>query len=1159
MRDNNELNSNASDETEKPEHSSVMHGDELIGLSNRLNDRQHELILTPDSFHELFGQLHSNDETIAFKIHEDKFRAEFLTVWPIIRDPDLFEAIASLLIKNIIALRNIALFTRIVTCSPTMRYFLDEIRFKLDQGEGEVLFDYLGLHPMHAPRPERTQPFTERDHVLIITDVVSTGTLVQEMRDHVTKDGANVVGHIALFQAQYVDTAGLECRFILRDLPTKEPRSTNSSNFHALFDAKLQHLIDDQGNVLTEDRRQINKSIRIDRTTVFPSTEGFCPPELVPKLEFDTILRAKSRDELLTMGTFISNDKWISLAFDIEKLLNECATDISDEVFRIFDDGHRESQRHQRKPIRCIVTTPGRDNRIFAIFLKSILAEYYDVRIVLIPRGERYSERYSYFTPSILNPPEDGHVFLCLATVSTSEKLRALSAYLASCGVDCITAVTLIDRMNASSGSFLARVLNLQSGSSTNNGNAQSKPTHDAMTPAAFYYTSLFKIHDVSTEDMMRGSHLAQNAIAKYRKTCNIAFYVGQARNELKYFNSIDISHATFNHRTTLYLSGIPAFTNTLTESGLDPSSVPEAVAYALCLRRVIEDRSFEELCSLLVMPTGKEMTYALVRLAMLDAGLLKLNGEFRPVCEELIAKISQIEGDKRKLVQDSEVFGPDATDSLFRSHLQSIHDLCEEQERCIRVLVFLSAPKPMEGLSDRARQAINEILSLDNETDLVTAFMSSARQSFLWAVTLFLNAMDLRDDLAETAREFARRLTYEIDGETNNSPTETIQGQMLRLARKDGDVEYNLDFLNDVGQYLDTFDLYFGGHWNEATEFSMPAILSSIERLLYPESRIRHSFQFKWVSKVDSVLKKDVIDPFIQDHGQTPFIISFRNRKRMDNLRFSLTSFLKASGDLERAAPLIQRLLISASIYDAGNNYFLTTQEGRSAFQEDLQDIQDLVQSIRETYQLTVADFDRLTAIKERIIANIWAPNADGVCESSLYGLLEDQVFPIKQAIEDAIRYANETINDETGSAEFWSPDRIEYQNVADDVEVLGDRDLIVRAIENALENILHQLNDGLVNAKSEQIAKIRVLREISMGIKQIKIAVFTYGKQYNNAPDGRISTWQSQSKQLGRYSGEFTYVGLDAPEEGALATISVAESPFRVISQSTDGGTKR
>lgn len=1130
-----------------------------------------DMILTPRRLKELYGHedAHLFDDAV-FKVNEGgEYQNEFLTVWPIIRTPKLLNDIAKTLAARLMRMRQRTQFNRIVTCSPTMRYVMEEISHILP-AKADVTFEYLGLHPMQGMDLVASRPFSERDHVAIITDVVSSGELLREMINVVGGARATVVGSLAMFRTRYLDAD--ELAGVPRFESVRSSSLSRDNQNNSLFQANL---------LVREGDPSAVAHIAVDRATVYPVDVDASDSDFTPHLLFETLLAVQRDVELLSLGTFRSNDKWMSLGINIEALLKQLEGEISAKVLEAFEletaprlRGRKGSQPSRRL---TIVTTPGRENRLFAGFLERQLQKHlYNCRMILIPRSESLSEQYSYFAPARVEFEDDEQIFLCLATVSTSEKLRALAAFLAMSGGRHIKVLTLLNRMNNGAGSFLSRVLNLQSGKER-----QPRRVKLELHESYFHYSSFFKLYDLSTSDLIRARQIALQTIEDYVRETESVFYQAQARNELKYFEPLDMFRSRGALGCTVDLSidsdagnHDPAETKLQAElrlAGIDPTAVPEAVAYALCLRDLQQDGDVALLRRLILITSSKELTYALVRLVLLNASILDVQGFFGYLIYELLNTITVIENEKRDATDAAVAEGALQDLDQFRSLEERLSKLVEHQIRCMSVLTFISRLRVRGANRSQAMSALRTILTIgETEADALRAFMSANDLLFLWSITCLANAFGIRKSLEEPAQDFVRVLTDQMQGvsfATNQlSIAEHLddlfpasagqvgpQSSILPTSTNESDEARSL--IQQTHATLIDFELFFTEKSEVQSTNSLPKILQKIERSLFPYPFMRHSFNFNQIRGIHGFLKSRVISHAARN---STYVVSFKNWPDREEIKNAINRCLIALGDMLRTEADVGRLIDLRLETESWSTYF-SNSYGDSHFAIDIKSLQIILQTARTDYEMWPGDLTSIKEYADAITANVWRPDAITQCESDLYTLIRRHSFKMRDVIEEAMHSANRKLVDsgfrdnvdkgKFSGGQIWALDRATCNDL--DFVALGDARDIMEAIENALWNVKHA-PDALDRDEGRMIECGRIARNGSLG--EFVIRITTYGKRFEKLVDEgeRAPTYQDQARKLRLFDGDFSYTQAPGRRPGAQAVIRVAETPFLAISPS-------
>ena len=1102
-------------------------------MLEKLNHNRNNLILSPNRVRDLYKKTPYSNENVMFRINEREFQSEFLTIWPIILDPAQLRKMAKLLAYQLQQIRIEFPFNRIVSCSPTMRYFLEELSVQLKSAEAPIFFDYFGLHPMQAS--QRIAQYTSSDLVLIISDVIATGRMIDEMRSTVQLSGGQVVGSFSVFKATYHDSVSSIERFAIGEI-TSDPTAHS-----ALFQARMKNAQKPNIDV---------KEVTVDRTTVYPSL-GERDENFEPLISESVLLAKPSKKKkpqpFLKFGTFSTREKWISINYDIDGVLKACRPVLDKNIKKIFRkhlSSHCKTEKSNKRPRVHIITTPGHDNRVFTSFIAKILRDECRLQVHYIPRSETLSEQYSYFVPRALELPTEDTVFLCLATVNTSEKLRALSAYLAMSGLRKIFVITLLNRMNFAAGSFLSRVVNLRTGN--------DRGTHllfeDSLQPSDFRYSTMFQVFDLTTQDMLRTEDFAKDAINSYLENNVGGSFRLQAENELKYFSPQDGKFTEILQPRFLNLSesGNRELEEKLNSLGYDLKHIPETVVYPICLRECVENRNFDFVTPLFFTRTSKELRYCVLRLLILNAALLNVSGFSKYIRHELLVFLKHLETQKRKFTSRSAFMDGNPIDAKrFDRGYKRIRDITDQQIQTMISLAFLARTDLSDHSNGLAQDTLEYMLRFDDRKGCVEAcYCSASNPSYLWAITFLANALGLTPALSPEARIFARTLRDELNGRATNNREQSISDVFLNVE----DVNGETDTTTETSAWLNEFLAFFVRDEEVAMRMSYLTMMSSVADRIYNKDRVRHINQYQKIYRLETELKQNSNSSGNSDS----FYMHIDGPEEREAAKLAVSSCAHALSDLKRTADYVDHLLRRSEVTDEWADYFVSAPHSPSAFRSDLEEFFKIIQPIRMNYRILRRDLTRADKVRNRLIKHVWNPNDEQFVRSELWRFLQAHTFKFCDVLAEARKQANEFICRVHGDQDVWQTKHLKLVDRSSEFIGFGNRSMVLTALENALQNIRHQIQqDQKFAYHRNNFISTRFEKSSDVDRQYLLITIGTFGtSQFLSRPRGnRPPTWQTDQSRLRQFDGDISYEPTNDPSPGVVSSLKIAASPFGAI----------
>lgn len=456
-------------------------------------------------------------ETVAGLLVQD-----FITVWPIIREPAAFEELSRRTAAHLAVICERLNCSLIVGCSSTVMSIFEGVRGHLPTSI-ELL--HLGTHPLERGSDEFSDEFTDRN-VIIFTDVVSTGRLINDTRRLVEMAGGQVALSVSLFRIAYssmpISVDGDNKLTFVDELDVVPLRGA---------DSMVLYIAEQPVNVVERDV-EARRPRTIDMETVFPVEPrqdvrydaAFDPLEKLSKVE--------SSKPVTSVGYFGNRDRVFSVFVDIQALVDS-ARDRIEEVLRHWASIAR---REGLEPV--ILSTPTAENRwLLASLEEFFLSSTIDARFAFFLKYDTFEGSFPFRILDDLADLQGKSVIILFATIHTSDTLRALCAQLSLLGCSSIHALTVVNRMTPASASFVARILHLgQAESSEGQEGEKLRPS----TPS-FEFKSLFRVWDLSVSDLRRGEAYVARRLRIAQEMLPSASDRTSAENIIKYFRPAQI------------------------------------------------------------------------------------------------------------------------------------------------------------------------------------------------------------------------------------------------------------------------------------------------------------------------------------------------------------------------------------------------------------------------------------------------------------------------------------------------------------------------------------------------------------------------------------------------------------------------------------------
>src|SRR5271157_2541797 len=139
----------------------------------------------------------TSKKTAAFELPSGRFQREFLTLWELFNERPAFDDCMKKFTKKAQQIYAMSPFSVMCACTETSKYIMEYTHGELDVGGVEVELRYLGNYPFLGPE-NRQHVDVEGKNVLIVTDVVASGTSVRRLAELVEETGGRPIAALCV-------------------------------------------------------------------------------------------------------------------------------------------------------------------------------------------------------------------------------------------------------------------------------------------------------------------------------------------------------------------------------------------------------------------------------------------------------------------------------------------------------------------------------------------------------------------------------------------------------------------------------------------------------------------------------------------------------------------------------------------------------------------------------------------------------------------------------------------------------------------------------------------------------------------------------------------------------------------------------------------------
>lgn len=544
----------------------------------------------------------------------------FYSIWPIIDDVNKFEEFAEVVADEMSSICSQLRANMVVGCSRTIQNTFEGVRPYISE---KIELRYLGTHPLQYEYRSLRKGIRGRK-VIVLTDVLASGTMLRETIRLLKSHGAQVQGSLAFLHAASNDDQRsflderVKAISEFHDHAGTVRRPDDTENSVPVIPCKTYLTIPTGSSINSKEN-----PTEIDVEAVFPigrastqngaqdfTEDGAYNPIIGPIEEV-----TKRNSSILVSGQYEKNSKLFSIYVDIDLLISEFSKELVSSFHSILDGLGGQS-------VPLVVTTPTTENRTLIRYLADNSPEHkIRSKLLLFFRTDDLEASFPYTLIDETENIEDRDIVIVLSTVQSSDTIRALSAHLSLSGARSISILAVIDRMTIASSVFLARVLRLYS----------IEKSIDDPGVGDFNYKTLFRVWDLSSGDLQRVQQFIKNRFRQFTKSNTSAELATTARNNLKYFETADLDAP--KNEFSFFIS-----------SKLEPRQSANEHQIAKGLRELVQDGSLSTLIGLLAEPTlTKQQYFSCLKLIAADMPRLSQGCNLNQLATVLTSSLSPL------------------------------------------------------------------------------------------------------------------------------------------------------------------------------------------------------------------------------------------------------------------------------------------------------------------------------------------------------------------------------------------------------------------------------------------------------------------------------------------------------------------------------------
>ncbi len=504
----------------------------------------------------------------AFELSSGRIQEEFVTSWELYDEPEELKICVDALAAEVVKLLQIEAFSSLVTCTATSRHLVEYIQSRLAaSASSEIVAIHFLTPEMTLDIDTGAVPNLRNQRVLIVTDVVASMTLVDELANAVIRFGGEVAGAIATVYVgdRSVSPSMIEIPIRPKDPVPVMPRHARFRVVRAQSKGKisLYALAHYPIKAIPHDKYDRDERFQVDPSTILPVQQEQLGKKSDPLFDNlgDMIERLDGADAL-RFGLYRSYGRIVTAALRFSRVIHESssiAEEIRQRIRAYLDRSESITRTPEERAMLRVVTTHRQDDVDFADFVQGIIGVC-DAQRVHLPRREGTRSP----NPFVVMDQKVGHlrgcnVLLVLAAVDTSDHLRAMVSLLTSAGARSVQVLCLLSRMRFYSTNFLSRIDGIE-------------PVLDQDARLRVHFKTVFELPEIEHTVLWRMVTTLEQVAEKYRNSPASPALHRLAANEFKHFKPVHLTSRSFEgHKTVvlhrrhpLHTTGASAFLSTI-------------------------------------------------------------------------------------------------------------------------------------------------------------------------------------------------------------------------------------------------------------------------------------------------------------------------------------------------------------------------------------------------------------------------------------------------------------------------------------------------------------------------------------------------------------------------------------------------------------------
>lgn len=1030
-----------------------------------------------------------------FETTSGRYHDEFVTLWKLFDERDLFTACVYRLTELARRARDEKGYTTIVTSTATAKHLVEYVHAKIESADDRIEVRHLGPYPFLGSGSREVINF-HGEKVLIVADVVDSGTVVKNLAKAVRDlNGVPVAGIcLVLVNEDHIRQMNGDGEVLLPVEPDAE-ESEKHLRVHSLTDYAIPEA------VVPEDYRKKDREggrwelIKIDPETLLPILPPPRHPLISPAIDAVTMYRQFETADAMAFEFFQTEAGLLTAAIRFEALFQRWPA----EIWAAVRD-HLQAGDDFKPPL--VVTTFDWGDVQFKEFVETRLREEGQERQVVFA-GRRDDGEY-FILDHYRDILKDQRVVLLLSSVQSGEKVKDLATTLAGLQVREIRVVCLLNRMGRQTAEFLRRTQQLMRGLGE---------TGDGAAPFTFH--AVYCLPELSSDEIRHARDTVLTLLAHYQAATRVTNFRRRVSQVRAYFQPKQLTSSEFTGGSATRLH--PEVRMVL-PGGEEITVRTEEVKLSVLYRHVAEDRNYDPILDELATASRKTTLYKLFAALLADISYLRMLCRFSRLKRLLLDRVEECRKERLRLEADATARGQ----RMSAADIMRLDEIIELETYFLFGWALFSFLDQHFDYAELIQGVVTGGIKVDDWGNYPENFNHYyGDERVVWTASMLLllsharfrssrRATPVRERLLAYLRKLIARVQSDLARRDPTTATSRADAGQTRLLK----IKSNLDMLlTELGTH----------------ELRQPVDVIRYLHSLLLKIRQRHSpIETNMNQAVDTVGRA-----IRQSRPRTEVAregLDLTNRRvpitDPDQLAL-LDDGIYVAGQLQAIADAINRLFFFSTSSAEKAERFLAPPE-RAGFAGDVEAFGDALQKIRRDKWVSVADRDKLIDLRRAILRDLWNDN------SLVRRTLNRYVVALEPTILQALEVARKVFRGKPFE-DAWDDEIARFRDVPQHARryVLVEPLLLREVLKNIFTNVRYNLKGARHTQKGfRHLVAIAIDERVAAAVdgeepsREWVVRVVSKGKKYDSGEvsEREETTLNQHRREINKYGGHLS-----------------------------------